>query len=145
MRRVLLCLSLLSTAAASHASTWSDLWLRPEQQSLAQRQQAFTEIQGQQYAAAAEHLKAFADPVSTYNRGNALARAGDLKSALDTYDQLLKDGGGDQGLRRDAEHNRDLVAKQLKDQQQGDKSGKKGDPGDKGLVAARSRRRNAEN
>lgn len=121
----LLMAVLLSASGYVHGMSWADLWSRPEQQTLAQRQQAYTEIQGQQYAAAAQHLKAFSDPVSNYNRGNALAHAGDLSGALSAYDAVLKSATADAPLRRDAQHNRDLVENQQKSRQPPEKQDQK--------------------
>ncbi len=87
----------------------------------------YTEIQGQRFAAAAEHLKAFSDPVSQYNRGNALAHTGDLQAAISAYDSAIHSRMVDGGLQRDAQHNRDLVEQQMKSQPQSDKSGQKGE------------------
>lgn len=125
MKRSLAGLALFFGCGLAHGMSWGDLWSRPEQQTLAQRQQAYTEIQGQHYAAAAEHLKAFSDPVSQYNRGNALAHTGDLKAAITAYDSALHGRTADAGLQHDAQHNRDLVEQQMKSQTQSDKSGQK--------------------
>lgn len=125
MKRSVAAFLLLTAGGLAHSMGWADLWSRPDQQTLAQRQQAFEEIQVQQYAAAAQHLQPYNDPVSQYNRGNALAHAGDLKGALSAYDAMLNDAAADAGLLRDARRNRDLVAGQLKSQQQADKSGQK--------------------
>jgi Ca-activated chloride channel homolog len=127
MKRAVFVFALLCASGVAHSMSWADLWSRPDQQTIAQREQAYTEIQGQQFAAAAAHLKPFADPVSQYNRGNALAHTGDLQAALSAYDSVLHDGAADMGLKRDAQHNRDLVEQQSKSQNQPDKSGDKGD------------------
>jgi Ca-activated chloride channel family protein len=119
-------------AASAHASSWSDLWYRRDQQGqhalqagdskraaelfADPRRQAYAELQSDQYAAAAKRLAPFADAGSQYNRGNALAQSGDLQGALDAYDGALKHADLESALRRDAQHNRDLVARQLKAQ-----------------------------
>jgi Ca-activated chloride channel family protein len=124
-------------AGSAQASSWSDLWYRRDQQAqhalqagdskraaelfADPRRQAYAELQSQQYAAAAKRLEPFADAESQYNRGNALAKSGDLQGALGAYDGALEHADLESALRRDAEHNRDLVARQLqaqKDQQQ---------------------------
>jgi Ca-activated chloride channel family protein len=125
MKRSVAAFLLLTAGGLAHSMGWADLWSRPDQQTLAQRQQAFEEIQVQQYAAAAQHLQPYNDPISQYNRGIALAHAGDLKAALSAYDAVRQDKAADAGLLRDARHNRDLVAEQMKAQQQPDKSGQK--------------------
>jgi Ca-activated chloride channel family protein len=127
MKRAVAGIALLCASGFAHSTGWADLWSRPDQQTIAEREQAYTEMQGQQYAAAAERLKPFADPISQYNRGNALAHTGDLQAALSAYDAVLRDGAADAGLKRDAQHNRDLVEQQSKSQQQSDQSGRKGD------------------
>ncbi|MCO7522277.1 MULTISPECIES: VWA domain-containing protein [unclassified Pseudomonas] len=103
----LFCLPLLlALPQPSQAFEFNDLWLRPDQQG--QRL-----LERQQPAAAARH---FADPqwrgmalyqagdfegaaaafaqgstaAAHYNRGNALARAGELEAALDAYEQALE-------------------------------------------------------
>jgi len=123
-------------AGSAYASSWSDLWYRRDQQGqhalqagdskraaelfADPRRQAYAELQSQQYAAAAKRLEPFADADSQYNRGNALAKSGDLQGALNAYDGALKHADLESSLRRDAGYNRDLVARQLqaqKDQQ----------------------------
>jgi Ca-activated chloride channel family protein len=119
-------------AGSAQASPWSDLWYRRDQQGQRAlqagdskraaelfadpRRQAYAERQSQQYAAAAKRLEPFADADSQYNRGNALAKSGDLQGALNAYDGALKHADLESSLRRDAEYNRDLVARQLQSQ-----------------------------
>jgi Ca-activated chloride channel family protein len=123
-------------AGSAGASAWSDLWYRPDQQGqhalqagdskraaalfADPRRQAYAELKSEQYAAAAKRLEPFTDADSQYNRGNALAKSGDLQGALNAYDGALKHNDLESALRSDAQHNRDLVARQLqaqKDQQ----------------------------
>ncbi len=66
------------------------------------------------YAGAAAALEGRGDPESVYNRGNALARSGELAAALAAYEQVLE---GDPG-HADARHNRDLVKKLLEEPRQ---------------------------
>ena len=121
-------------------TTWTDLWQTPDQQAQRlmsagnaaeaatrfkdERQRAYAELEAGQYANAAKHLAPFKDADSQYNRGNALARSGDLKSALSAYDQALASQPGD----KDVQHNRDLVAQALQRQQQ-QRNGKNGSQG----------------
>jgi len=96
------------------------------------------------YAEAAEAYKNVATPDAHYNQGNALARAGKLKPALDAYDEALKERPDDDDIR----FNRELVAKLLEQQKQqqqkdqkdqkprdkqqkGDKQGQSGGGGEK--------------
>jgi Ca-activated chloride channel family protein len=127
----IMILSILLTGSAQ-AGPWSDLWYRRDQQGqqalqagdskhaaqlfVDPRRQAYAELQSEQYAAAAKRLAPFADADSQYNRGNALAKSGDLQGALGAYDGVLKHADLESTLRRDAEHNRDLVARQLRAQ-----------------------------
>ncbi len=116
------------TAAASGralAIDWSNVWTRPEQR--AQRlldsghpleaarlfgdpkRRAYAELQARRYDEAARQLAPFHDVDSEYNRGNALARAGDLPGALASYDAALEQAPDASDVR----HNRDLVARAL--------------------------------
>jgi Ca-activated chloride channel family protein len=120
-------------AGSAQASSWSDLWYRRDQQGqhalqagdskraaelfADPRHQAYAELQSGQYAAAAKRLEPFADADSQYNRGNALAKSGDLQGALNAYDGALGHADLESSLRGDAQHNRDLVARQLQAQE----------------------------
>ncbi|WP_416423194.1 VWA domain-containing protein [Pseudomonas sp. App30] len=103
----LFCLPLLLCLPQhSFAASWDDLWLRPDQQgqSLLQQQrpaeaaQHFEDPQWQgialyragDYAAAAQHFAQGNEAQDHYNRGNALAKSGELEAALDAYDQALE-------------------------------------------------------
>jgi Ca-activated chloride channel family protein len=132
--RALLTLFATALAASAQAGTWTNLWSTPDQQGqraleaghpgeaakLFQdpRRQAFAEVQAKDYDTAEKRLARFDDGQSEYNRGNALAKSGKLQPALDAYDAALKHGDLDAALRRDAQHNRDLVAAQLKPPEQ---------------------------
>jgi len=130
--------------ASSDAMEWKDLWQTPDQQAQVLMTQenskdaaekfedpqwkAAAQYQAGQYKEAAESLDQFNTSESLYNRGNALAKAGDLQAALDVYDQALKQNSSHQ----DAQFNRDLVEKLLKQQQSKEnKSGDKGEKSDK--------------
>lgn len=77
------------------------------------------------YQEAAETLKNTQTADGLYNRGNALAKAGQLQEAIQAYDQTLKLNP----QHADAKYNKDLVEKQLQDQQkQQDKDNKSSDP-----------------
>lgn len=119
-------------AGSAQASSWADLWYRRDQQGQRAlqagdskraaelfadpRRQAYAQLQSAQYAAAAKRLEPLADADSQYNRGNALAKSGDLQGALGAYDGVLKHADLEASLRRDTQHNRDLVARQLQAQ-----------------------------
>ena len=138
--------------AGAAATTWSDLWRTPDQQGQAlldagnpaeaatrfqdPRRRAYAELQAGRYQEAAKLLEPLTDAQSEYNRGNALAEAGQLQPALAAYDAALKQSPADKDIR----HNRDLVERALKHQppppqsgrnggQNGQKSGKSGSSG----------------
>lgn len=112
----------LSTRQAQ-AGTWQDLWSTSDQQGKkAFASGDFNTASGKfetpswrgtaayragDYAAAAQDFSE-----SAYNRGNALAKSGQLKEALGAYDQALAANPHD----ADTKHNRDLVQKLIDDQ-----------------------------
>jgi Ca-activated chloride channel family protein len=103
----LLCLPLLlALPQPSYAFDLADLWLRPDQQGLhllkqkrpAEAARRFEDHQWQgvalyeagDYAGAAERFAEGNDAHAHYNRGNALAKSGELEAALDAYEQALE-------------------------------------------------------
>jgi Ca-activated chloride channel family protein len=128
--RFIALMSALFCTGAQAGETWDSLWRNADQrgeQLLQQgdaaaaartysepRRKAYAELRAGDYAAAARDFAAFDDSDSHYNRGNALARSGDLQQALRAYDAALEHDPHNQ----DAQHNRDLVAQALRDQQQ---------------------------
>lgn len=104
----LFCLPLLLLAAPqpSYAFSFDDLWLRPDQQGQyllkhkrpAEAAEHFENPQWQgvalyeagNYAEAARRFAEGSDAYSHYNRGNALARTGELEAAIDAYEQALE-------------------------------------------------------
>lgn len=108
---------------------WADLWQRPEQQAaqafaagdLEQARALATAPQRAGSAAyrlgdyqdAAERFAAGDAAVDHYNRGNALARSGELQAAIDAYDQAL---ARDPTL-EDARYNRAQVEAALRESQ----------------------------
>ena len=115
----------------SYAFSWDELWLRSDQRAArslargdpehAARVTANPHWRGsalyrtQSYGAAAESFAQQDDATAHYNRGNALAKAGDLEQALNAYDRVLEiDPNMD-----DAIHNRDVVERALQLRQQG--------------------------
>lgn len=104
----LFCLPLLLLAAPqpSYAFSFDDLWLRPDQQGQyllkhkrpAEATEHFENPQWQgvalyeagNYAEAARRFAEGSDAYSHYNRGNALARTGELEAAIDAYEQALE-------------------------------------------------------
>ena len=128
MRRLLSAWLLLWAVTAYAGDWWDSLWHTPDQrgeQLLQQgnataaahafsdpRRKAYAELQAGNYVNAARDFAAFDDTNGNYNRGNALALAGQLQEAIQAYDAALAHAPGD----RDARHNRDLVARELKKQ-----------------------------
>jgi Ca-activated chloride channel family protein len=140
---VLLPLVLLpSFPGTARASTWSDLWQRPDQQAAAALSHGNAK-EAQQLArdpawrgAAAYRAGDFADAATAlkqstgvdaqYNLGNALAKRGDYQGALDAYDRALKSSPAN----ADALANRKAVEDWLRHQQQ-NQSQDKGAPNEK--------------
>lgn len=90
----------------SYAFDFEDLWLRPDQQGLhllkkkrpADAAQHFEDHQWQgvalyeagDYSGAAQRFAEGNDARAHYNRGNALAKSGELDAAVDAYEQALE-------------------------------------------------------
>ena len=145
LKRVLFAFALLMNVLPAQANDWwSNLWRNADQQGEQLMQQgdassavkvyadprriAYAKLKAGDYAGAANDLNSLHDSDSDYNRGNALAQSGDLQGALDAYDAALKQDPNNQ----DARHNRELVAKALKQQPpQQQKSGDSKSPDDK--------------
>jgi Ca-activated chloride channel family protein len=130
---VQLCWAMLASGralAGGALDAWSGLWRTPDQQGQAlldagnpaaaadrfrdPRRRAFADLQAGRNGDAAKLLGPFTDAQSEYNRGNALARSGQLQPALAAYDAALKQSPADKDIR----HNRDLVARALQQQRQ---------------------------
>ena len=139
LRRVLLlalaqlcCAGLMSETASAGGwvNVWSDLWRTPDQQGQAMlaagrplqaaaffrdpRRRAYADLEAARYRQAAKLLAPFTDAQSEYNHGNALAASGQLQAALAAYDAALRLAPAD----ADSRHNRDLVERALRQQQQ---------------------------
>ena len=145
----LCCVGMSSEAAlaASAASAWSNLWRTPDQQGQAlldagrpaqaaerfqdPRRRAYADLEAGRYAAAAKLLAPFSDTESQYNRGNALAKSGQLQAALAAYDAALKQAPADKDIR----HNRDLVERALRQQHQPQQSSRNGRQGGQGSAS----------
>ncbi len=138
------------------AQTWNDLWLTPDQQGQRALQQGNNEAAATlfenpewagtaaynhgDYEAAIEH---FNDPVnadSLYNRGNALARAGQLDKAIAAYEQSLQH----QPDQADARENLELVKKLQEQQQQTTTAGPEAEAGSEPATTAAGPKPRAE-
>ena len=133
----LFCLPLLLMLPpqSSHAFGLDDLWLRPDQQGQrllqaqrpAEAAQRFVDPQWQgkalyeagDYSAAAERFAKGDSAADHYNRGNALAKAGELEAALDAYEQALER----QPELAAAQHNKALVEQALRQRENQQQSG----------------------
>ena len=134
---LLLASPTLATAETTAASVWANLWRTPDQRGQALLQkgdaagaaQVFTEpehkahaaLQAGDYTTAAQTLANIDTAEAQYNRGNALAHAGDLPGAIKAYDAALKHNP----QHTDARHNRDVVAAALQKQKEDRKDDKK--------------------
>jgi Ca-activated chloride channel family protein len=133
---------LLVATAAQAGMDWNGLWRTPDQRAeqllrrgdaaaAAQmysdpRRKAYAELKAGDYSAAARDFAPFDDSDAHYDRGNALARNGDLQGAIKAYDAALARDPNN----ADARHNRELVERALKQQQkQQDASNKNGSKG----------------
>jgi Ca-activated chloride channel homolog len=142
---VLLALTLLpGMPGTARASSWSDLWQRPDQQAATALKQGRPKEAQQlahdplwrgaaayragDYAAATTALRNAAGTDAQYNLGNALAKQGDYQGALDAYDRALKANPAN----ADALANRKAVEDWLHKQQQQQKDQDKGAQNDKG-------------
>jgi len=125
-----LLLPIVLTPGHANAMAWKDLWQTPDQQGQAlmgaKKPEAAAGVfknpdwkgaslyRAKKYKQAAQALDGVKRADGFYNRGNALAKAGDLKGALEAYDQALKLDKSHQ----DAVFNRDLVKKAMQQSQQ---------------------------
>jgi Ca-activated chloride channel homolog len=128
------CLLLASVVPGTRANAfeWSDLWQRHDQQGYAALMRgdaaqasklfddpawrAAAEYRAGKYAASAQTLDGRDSADAHYNRGNALAKAGDLDAAIAAYQRALELDPGHE----DARYNLDLLqrAAQRRKQQQ---------------------------
>ncbi len=127
---LLIALAILPLSQPAEASIWDDIWMTRDQQAQRKLQQgeaadavelfespdwlAVAQYRAQDYAESAAAFAENEDTQSLYNLGNALARQGELESAIDAYEQVLEIDPDD----ADAEYNRDLLAQLLEQQQQ---------------------------
>jgi Ca-activated chloride channel family protein len=113
----------------AHATDWRGFWQRPDQQAAQTLRQGGSAKQAQQlardpawraaadyraadYAASAKLLRPVSGSNAAYNRGNALAKQGQYKEAIDAYSEALKRDPAN----ADAAANRKAVEDWLKQQ-----------------------------
>jgi Ca-activated chloride channel family protein len=127
---VVMLVFLLPPYQAAHALDWNDLWLTRDQQAERKLEEgaaedaielfenpdwrAVAQYRAEDYTASAAQFAEQGDTRSLYNLGNALARQGELESAIDAYEQTLEIDPDD----ADAAYNRDLLKAMLEQQQQ---------------------------
>jgi Ca-activated chloride channel family protein len=131
----LLVAGTLSAPPPAMASTWTDLWLRRDQQAaqaLAQgdnaraaalatdrAQRGTAEYRAGHFKQALEAFSGASGTDADYNRGNALARLGRYKEALAAYEKALSA----QPQMEDALHNKAVVEAMLRKQQERQQQG----------------------
>jgi len=127
---LLIALAILPMSEPVQASVWDDIWMTRDQQAQKKLQQgdaaeaveifenpdwrAVAQYRAEDYAESAAAFAEKEDTQSLYNLGNALARQGELESAIDAYEQVLEIDPDD----ADAGYNRDLLAQLLEQQQE---------------------------
>ncbi|MBF0444111.1 MAG: VWA domain-containing protein [Magnetococcales bacterium] len=140
---LLLLFLFLAQPNNAHAYDWEGLWSTPNQQGAAafaankpaQAGELFTDPNWQavakyragQYAAALKSLEGQTDTNANYNRGNTLARLGQLQKAVAAYEETLKQDPN----HADAKHNLEVVKKALQKQEQKQQESKDQDNKDK--------------
>ena len=129
---LVLVVALVPLPEPAHASLWDDLWLNKNQQAKRALEagdadvaaelfedgewRAVADYRAGDYSGSAGGFAERGDARSLYNLGNALARQGELESAIEAYESALEADPDD----ADARYNRDLLleAKQQQEQQQ---------------------------
>lgn len=141
-RRGWLALVVLSIGAIpppSYALDWDDLWLRSDQRAARDLEAGNTDeaarrfddpnwrgaafYRGGKFEQATESFTHTDTPTAHYNRGNSLARQGQLQDALAAYDKTLEQIPS----HADALHNRKLVEDLIRQQQQQEQQEQSGD------------------
>ncbi|MBT3426944.1 MAG: VWA domain-containing protein [Gammaproteobacteria bacterium] len=123
-------LILITPAKPVYADWWQDIWLTQDQQGKrayenndhTRASQLFSDpawkataaYRNGDYAAASELYENHDPGLNRYNLGNALAKQGKLKEAIDSYEQALTSNPGNE----DAAFNKQLVEELLQQQQQ---------------------------
>jgi Ca-activated chloride channel family protein len=138
-------LVVLAPLPRAEAFEWQDLWQRPDQRGLkafeseqperaaelfeSPEWRSAAQYRAGQFEQSAESLASIDSALGHYNRGNALAYAGQLPAAIAEYERALELDEGHE----DARYNRDLLQQYLEDhpEQQLENPGE-GEPGQQG-------------
>lgn len=123
-------LVVLFPGTRADAFQWQDLWQRADQQGIEAltagepdraaelfadpKWRAAAQYRAGDYPGSAQSLAGLADVTDYYNKGNALARSGELEAAIEAYDRALEL----EPTHADALYNRDLVSQLLEQQEQ---------------------------
>lgn len=137
-------------APEAQALSWRDLWQRPDQQGLEAFQadepsraarlfedpqwRAAASYRAGNFATSAESLTGIDSPEAHYNRGNALAKSGELTAAIEAYDRALSLDPEHE----DALYNRDLVRELLEQQQEQEQEQQQSQANDSGQQQSRA-------
>jgi Ca-activated chloride channel family protein len=127
-------LAIMILPPPAQAFEWRDLWWRADQQAARALQQGQSEVaaerftdpawrgmaryQAGDYAAAAKAFERAGGVEAGYNRGNALARAGQFEEAMEAYRQVLDEAP----QHADARANLELLERLMQQEQQQDQS-----------------------
>ena len=134
--------------APAAATTWQDLWARPDQQAAQALQQGYPK-QAQQlardpawrgaaayragdYAAAADALQQTPGTDGAYNLGNALVRQSKYQQAIKAYDEALKRDADNADAKANRKTVEDWLRQQKSKQQSSDQKDHQGHDGSKG-------------
>lgn len=145
-------LAVLMLPSPADAAGWDDLWARPEQQAARALERGDAALaarasddplwrgsalyRDRQFEEAVDVFAQSDAVIAHYNRGNALAKAGRLREALDAYDIVL-DAVPEHD---DARHNRELVARLLEEARQRSQRQQDQESGGQGAQSSRDQR-----
>ena len=124
-RRPRIAVAVLAIMLLPRPSLAADLWLRPDQRAHRAIDRGIERYRRGDFAGAAAQFAKADTADAHYDRGNALAKAGQLEDAVAAYDEALKRSPG----MADATANRNAVLAAIKrrDGRKGDQSGNRGD------------------
>ena len=151
----LIPLTIFIVPVPARALSWDDLWARSDQQAARALEQGDPAraasvtrdplwkgaalYRDQQYEEAADLFTHSDETLAHYNRGNALAKAGRLREALNAYDTVLESDSQHQ----DALYNRALVMRLMEQLRQQSQQQQNGESGGQGQTGGEDRTQNA--